>query len=141
MLWQGCIGGVCWSYFVGDISDLEVQHYFDHLGCHPNTLHLTIAFHGGIMSHEQMQWLADILQEGETFIQPKAHALALETRKHRAALAVLNDLLKKPYPERAFGSPRRALEWLATIWPINPEPIWEAIADSVPAEHLWEYNG
>lgn len=68
----------------------------------------------------------------------RAHAFVTDSVVLRGTLTALDWVLKKPYTEKVFASPREAFEWLAAVQPSLPiDIVRQSYLDKVPAHAQW----
>jgi hypothetical protein len=142
--YHGTDGAFAWFYLHGTVTDADWNQYLETIehGMAENTttVSLTIAYQATLPTPIQRRRLADLVSR-EAMRQDlslKALAFATDSSLARGALTAINWLVKKPFPEKVFGNPVKAIEWLATITPgLNARAAWARIGSRLPEAQRW----
>lgn len=112
--------GYCWIYFKNEITDKDwekglrvlEEFMFNQSG---HGVICTIALNGATISPAQRKLLKEHGDRNQkTFENVKAHAFVTDSLIIKGTLTALSWVIRKPFPEKVFGSYHEAIEWLMT---------------------------
>lgn len=145
MHWRGKSGPCWWSYFTGTISKDDWDQYLQMCRelvagvMNERSVVLAMAYRSTSPTAPQRGALADLLKQYEAqFQRLEAFALVSDSAIVRGTVTAINWLTHKPFPEKVFGDPREALDWLHGVEPgVRPQKVIADMAHVISPDLLW----
>lgn len=141
--YHGSIRECSWAYFTGELRASDWTAFVQdsraiYAAARPGSLLLTIPYSYGSPSAEQRRALGDVIRDSPGARNISYHAFVTDSSLLLAINSAITWLGNKPWVEKTFTDPQRALAWLTqAAQSLSPAVIARDIERTVPPGELW----